>query len=392
MHSSEANRRMVQRSLPIENTARRIQRGDNRSVRLRLAVFRFAPKRGQNGRLPRPITGCVRELAELCLAQVTILRLATIHDQIDATSRSYQLRATTAMSNFRLGRYTNRYGELDDSHRRRGQPGLVESTSPLQDLAKAAFGKARVRCWTTPRDRKWGRHDEHDAGVLYLKMRATGPADCRLCSFDLDLTFCNDPQKGDVTFRPQADTEESVTTVRHDVCLIDLPAPSFVRGQVESDRDAGEVEAHAYQKATRGDRHRSKKQKLAPTTRYWKFRSEPTEGDCDGRVFTARWMWETEVGHQYHSDKLLHGGVAVRHSGNPFNVSCQVKGKVTKPGGFRLKFSNWHHKPERWQVVPTSCQEDIRYLVDKLEADMIQMNTTGVIRKHASSVCCAEFC
>ena len=281
-----------------------------------------------------------------------------------------------------LGRYRQRYPELNNRTLDADQAGVVDGNCDIQDLAKAPFGKANVSCWTEPQDRKWGIHNDRDAAILRLRMHASGPEDCKMCHFEIDMTFSamND---GDATDELSTNGMRPSCPNEADVRLIKLPAPLFVKGPFENDASLDHGQLGGCQKLSRKACYCCKGQSTPLLVRYWKFRSESVNSDGNGQALSARWVWEADGGHRQIQGRLLHGGVALRHSGTSFLIRCHVRGKVSKPGGLRLKFSNEHHKPRVWRVMPESSQEDIRQLIDRLEAEMIEMNSPPVCGKQA---------
>ena len=185
---------------------------------------------------------------------------------------------------------------------------------------------------------------------MRLRMQATGPEDCKLSDFELDLRFSVLPRDLEAQTAASTTPMNTVDTENQaEVCLIELPAPSYVLDSLMMKR--------------------------------WSFRSISIADEHSGRSHAARWIWETGVQHRTLESKTLHGGVALRHPGEAFLVTCQVKGKIVKPGGIRLKFSNEHHDPRTWKLVPVRCEEDLQCHIDNLESEIVRLNTPGRNRK-----------
>ncbi|KAK6378664.1 hypothetical protein LTR64_002054 [Lithohypha guttulata] len=183
-------------------------------------------------------------------------------------------------------------------------------------------------------------------------MQAISPDDCQLSDFELKLSFSaqlENSENDTSDIAAQESMSDLQLNAQPEVYLVELPAPSCVP-------TGSELE-------------------------FWKFRSDSAADEQTGHLCAARWIWETYAEQRRLEGRLMHGGVALHHPGRPFSMTCQVKGKATKPGGIRLKFSNKHHSPRVWQVVPEICEDDLRRHIDALEAEMIRLNTTGVLRK-----------
>lgn len=250
-----------------------------------------------------------------------------------------------------LGRHRHRHQELNSRHNVDSQPLTLHQTTAMSDIAIASFGTARISCWTRPEDRKWGIHHQQNAAVMRFRMKAAGPDDCKLSDFELDLEFSvlpGDQGIMDAECTTQGGSATVIADNQAEVCLIELPAPSCVP--------------------------------VPPTIDCWSFRSDSIADEQNGRSRTARWIWETSGEHRMLEGRILHGGIALRHPGKPFLVTCHVKGKVSKPGGFKLKFSSRHHVPRLWQIVPMCCEEDLQCHINRLEEEMVRLNTTGIMR------------
>ncbi|KAJ9652088.1 hypothetical protein H2198_008674 [Neophaeococcomyces mojaviensis] len=167
-----------------------------------------------------------------------------------------------------------------------------------------------------------------------------GSKDGILSVFELDLNFSTiTPQPAKSIPRSLAGDQREMEASAAEVCLIGAPAPRCV--------------AHA-----------------ARTWMFWSSRL--SDGDT-GEAMAARWIWESNTDHEL-KGRVLHGGVALYHPGEPFRVNCHVKGKVLKPGGIILKFSNQHHQPRSWILVPKQCDENLQEYIEQLQANMERLN------------------
>ena len=287
-----------------------------------------------------------------------------------------------------LGRHAQEYGDLRASPKQTCLPcpsATVIDSQSMVDLAIAEFGRAKVSCWTTSRDRLWGRHGVQGkpAAVMHFRMQAQGPDDCRLSDFELDLDF---PVPGsqdinDTTNKPQH--YDCATRLGHklDVCLIDHPAPSCVEGTASA--EAANLPEGANLQVGTSFAESGAPPILPPQvvrrSRTWKLRSSAISDKESGLPRTARWTLEANQDSHHVQSRTFHGGIAICHPGQPFEMTCQVRGKVTKPGGLRFKFSNEHHKPRVWRIVPQTSDEDIKQHIDQLEAEMVERNSQLVV-------------
>ncbi|KAK5094838.1 hypothetical protein LTS08_008456 [Lithohypha guttulata] len=186
---------------------------------------------------------------------------------------------------------------------------------------------------------------------MRFRMQAISPQDCQLSDFELKLSFSarlENSEDDTPDIAAQGSMSDLQLNDQPEVYLVELPAPSCVP--------------------------------TGPELEFWKFRSDSAADEQTGYLYAARWIWETYAEQRRLEGIRMHGGVALRHPGRPFSLECQVKGKVSKPGGIRLKFSNEHHCPRVWQVVPEICQDDLQRHIAALEDEMIRLNTTGILQ------------
>jgi len=162
-----------------------------------------------------------------------------------------------------------------------------------------------------------------------------------LSNFELDLKFTAAAQRPSKS-RSQASPGAPLEVLSDDpeVCLIGAPAPRYI----------------------------------THTARVWRFWSNRLSDDDSGVAMAARWIWESNASQEL-KGRVLHCGVALHHLGEPFRVTCQVRGKVSKPGGIILKFSNQHHEPRSWLLVPQACDENLQGYIEKLQVSMEKLNS-----------------
>lgn len=230
-----------------------------------------------------------------------------------------------------LGRYRSQYDQLRSIGRND------------TDLAIAQFGRAQVSCWTSPRHRTWGTHEQRQAAIMGFHLEANpGCEDGVLRSFEVELKFTNfalDTASSEAHPERIAAQQEESSCDEREVCLIGCPAPRCVQEKGE-----------------------------------WTFSSYRLPDEQSGQALAARWTWESTVAHELR-ERILHGGVALYHPGQPFQVVCHVKGRVTKPRNIILKFSDQHHKPRSWKVTPQVCEQDLQADINALESRMKRLNT-----------------
>lgn len=226
-----------------------------------------------------------------------------------------------------IGRYRSQYGPLRN----------VGSNDT--DLASARFGRARVRCWTCPSNRKWGTLDQRQAAVMLFHIEADpGCHNGVLRHFELELKFSSlapITHSSDTTSGRGIAGLEGRDDEQVDVCLIGPPSPRSV----------------------------------GHTTKEWIFWSNRLSDEETGQALAARWTWESKWAHEL-KGRILHGGVALHHPGRPFQVTCQVRGKVAQSRNIILKFSDRHHEPRSWRLVPQLCERDLQQDIGLLEERM----------------------
>lgn len=229
-----------------------------------------------------------------------------------------------------LGRFTSRYDRL----RRIGQNET--------DLAVATFGKAKVSCWTCPDNRHWGTHgpDQRRAAVMRFNIEADpGPLEGILSYFELDLQFAEATIASQSSEQALSVDTSGMEEACASVSLIGAPAPRSV----------------------------------AHSARTWSFWSIRLSDDDSGEAVAARWGWHSDSCHELRG-RVLHGGVAFYHPGEPFRIDCHVRGRVSKPNGIILKFSNRHHQPRSWILAPLECQEDLQHHIEQLHRQTENLN------------------
>lgn len=242
-----------------------------------------------------------------------------------------------------IGRYRAQYGQQ-----------LRNVGSNDTDLATARFGKARVSCWTCPSNRKWGTRDQRHAAVMLFHIEADpGGQSGILRHFELELKFSTlKPTIPGPEQPPEISTEslEDRGDEQVDVCLIGPPSPRSV----------------------------------SHTTKEWIFWSIRLSDEETGQALAARWTWESSVAHEL-KGRVLHGGLALHHPGQPFRVTCHVRGKVTQSPNIILKFSDRHHEPRSWKLVPQRCDRDLQQDIDLLEEQMKELNSSAASAPRMSS-------
>lgn len=239
-------------------------------------------------------------------------------------------------SRMSIGRHRLRYPELGAND---------------TDLAIARFGRASVSCWTSPSNRVWGIHGQRKAAVMRFHVEANpGCEDGVLRNFELELKFSSISQDTLTLTIPTAESatpQEDANCDESQVCLIGPPAPRYLQQDGK-----------------------------------WTFSSDRLSDEQTGHALAARWTWESPVAHELRK-RVLHGGVALYHPGQPFHVVCHVRGRVTKPRNIILKFSDNHHKPRSWKLTPQICEQDLQAEINALEGRMKDLNTSATSVAHA---------
>lgn len=235
------------------------------------------------------------------------------------------------------------------------------------DLATACFGNARVSCWTCEEDRQWGIFGRYHqrAAVMHFQMQALpGSNDCKISDFELDLSFSPVTEGRGIPAPTQHQTSSSGQHGDHaEICLIGAPAPRSL--------------SHNASLGTQ-------------QTCCWKFWSSRVSDNVTGRAFAARWMWEAKDGRELEG-RILHGGVAVRHPGSPFLVTCHVRGRVAKSNGIKIKFRDDHHEPHSWELRPDVCDQDLHDHIDNLDANIQRLNKPRTTCKCCKFAVCGPF-
>ncbi|KAK5957202.1 hypothetical protein OHC33_001573 [Knufia fluminis] len=277
-----------------------------------------------------------------------------------------------------LGRFSNRYGELDAGSRLAYHAGVIDASSPLLDIANVEFGKARIRCLLEPEGKKWGIYKRKRAAIIHLQIKADQPSGCNISNFQLELCFAPVAQASTNTSTAGSRyLLRSTTSHQPLVSLVKLPSPLYVSGRPCADHSRREWSFHPGVQTTsiEGSLGGARASLPCAAQTAWVFRSS-CDADTKGRLVTASWIWETDSRNpQAEGNGVLHAGIALNHPGEPFVVACQAKGNVRK-ARFRLKFSskNKEAQPRLWRLIPEASNEDLKEQIDGLESLMVKLN------------------
>lgn len=257
-----------------------------------------------------------------------------------------------------LGRYAHRYGQMTIWEQDTQPVGILEKSGPMRDLATATFGRAHVSCVIKPREIKWGRHYDDPAAIMQFRMRAISPENCKLSDFELDMRFSpttlSSVSNNQEAIMDSSNAEQLRPPPHHEIYLLELPAPTHVPE--------------------------------SPHCNQWAFSSHSIPNPLTGQLTTARWVLRSRIDQGIMDGRLLHAGVALRHHTVPFQVTCQVRGRIAKPGGVRLRFSDEHHTPRVWQIVPESCLDNLQPSINDLERHVSQLNVPAGTRTYFQDV------
>jgi len=251
-----------------------------------------------------------------------------------------------------------------------GQPRDILGTSPLLNLVEPQPGKVSVTCLLTPEGRIWGRHGQDEAAVMHLSMKAKEPIGLKLKSFELQISLVTNSALA-------SGTTNSSGTLPSPVWHLVAPAPSFVAGQPCSSTDSrGLNHQLSSETAVGGGEIDDFPETVGKSIqRSWTFRADP--GNDAGPVTAAKWTFESHS----HSPQVgdcgpFHGGMALRHDGQPFVLSCHVHARLRQDS----RMGRWRTKRPRatmWQVEPQASSDDIRAHIEQLDAEMKRRNKEG---------------
>lgn len=285
-----------------------------------------------------------------------------------------------------LGRFSHRYGELGGGGQLSCPAGVIDSSSPLLDIANVEFGKARIRCLLEPDGKRWGTYKRKKAAIIHLQLKADQPSGCRISDFQLDLSFAPPALPGsDVTSISSDCSLASLSSSQPLVSLVKLPSPLYVSGAPTACQWSPLREM---QGLASPDNLEGIIASLTDTAkRSWVFRSN-CDADKEGRLTTASWIWEagSEDMHVAYQG-VLHAGVAFNHPGREFLVVCQAKGNARK-ARFRLRFSSKDKEtqPRLWRLVPEASNEDLQQPIEYLESLILQLNAPRTTTTSATTI------
>jgi hypothetical protein len=253
------------------------------------------------------------------------------------------------------GRYRSRYLKL------RHAPGGLDIS-----LGDRKFGSATVDCCFLNRKSKWGLLHQKPAGILFLDLTFSQPADYKLSHANLQLSFL----ESETTGGPSAPLDFPLNITEYIEPLIVCGPPNEIGSrevQVQPELGADGVFNIG------GIGYKDTKDILEKYR--WIFRSHRLPNE-NGIYTNAQWLWEANPSNkQIELMGPLHVGVAVQHTGQPFIVSLQIQGKLrSKARRLRYGFQE-HGNRTRTEICPKQTAVDIKREAESLREKMRNANT-----------------
>lgn len=228
-----------------------------------------------------------------------------------------------------LGRHKADYRSLE-AKSKSVQAETILLDNRMRDVANASFPqrKLTIHCWpsTDSLDRLWGHYgrERDQAAIMHFRMQAQHEENLKVVNFELSIMF---------KVIEASDAEEQAGLV----ALINNPCPDKVEAS---------------------DRSGSIPQRIKAPWRFW---SQTIGNPSPG----ATWIWKSDVS----ETPILHGGVAVLHSGRPFCGQCRVRGEVRRSRR-TFKFDNINHGEKVFRVNPEVADLSLDEYVRNLNEDV----------------------
>lgn len=268
-------------------------------------------------------------------------------------------------------------------------PRKVHQSSPILDIANAELGKFKIKCFLKRNQTFWGKHEGDSAAVFHFTMQMKEPSGSKLGSFELTVSFIPSEPASVVTVSTGiAASTASPSSPCNSVFLLDEPQPAERIWGLPLSRDImkGWDIGPEIETPTGGGRFGGINRSTEWTdNRSWRFEATP-DGE-DGLLTSATWTWEANpLNTQVEDRKVLYGGVAIRHDGQPFTIQCHVEGRTWRAEGSH-KFGIFSSdkldpsEPRQWTMTPKLVDTDIKCHIDALESEMKRLNTAAPARK-----------
>lgn len=257
-----------------------------------------------------------------------------------------------------------------------GQPRHITGDSGLLNLVESV----KVKCTSEHGGRIWGEHEKDQAAVLYLGMMANEPPGYKLDTFELHITLL-----AASTF--QSSGSQTTTAIPPVATVVPshivVPAPTYVEGQpwMRTETRGWDPQAGVQTPVVGvniAGYHQNTEREIPES---WTFVARP--GGGAGEITTAVWYWSSNRSNERIEDRgQLHGGMAVRHVGQPFMLSCTPQARLRGESKYRrLRTKTAAETATVWLVEPQKCTDDVRDLVKGLDEHVKRLNQAPAARK-----------
>lgn len=251
--------------------------------------------------------------------------------------------------------------------------------APPRAVARQSFGSATITCCIQGAHSKWGKHEQQDAAVLYFMIDASQPPDFKLQHFELRLEFSTTATNTSQFVQRSSGTEPYLY-------LIAKPSPDWVGGIPTTRRRAETVNLQPSTEAvgvagTVGGYTRNEERE---TQSSWNFRSN-WDANQQGVYNVASWKWVANANNPQVEDRgALYGALALRSPTQPFYLSSEVQGRLTRESGlhiFKLTPRTESEQPCIAQLTPTDSDEDLGAEITQLEEEIVKLNVKPAASK-----------
>jgi hypothetical protein len=235
-------------------------------------------------------------------------------------------------------------------------------------VGERRFGKAYVNCALRGNDSKWGKLREKDAAVLQLLINPRQDEGFKLRELVLELSFTERDPRLDAT---------SVSTFigpEPSLLILEPPSPKYLKGKTATQHVSRELSAQPQVGAGGvsvggiGMKSTSAKE----VERSWRFQSHWSNNDL-GLYTNAQWTWKAVAENPDIEDVgALFAGVIIQHPGQPFYMTCKVRGKLVHLAK-RYRYGNDDQRPYFTRIHPRSSEENIQKEAEELEADIVKL-------------------
>lgn len=235
---------------------------------------------------------------------------------------------------------------------------------------------AIVNCCLRGNDCTWGKLNNQNAVVLQLLTDMAQESGFKLYSFTIELSFT---EQHPAALSPQ-DNPANIA-----LRILEPPSPKGLKGgetihhlvtetSVQPEVSSGPTNLKAVQ---------WKRRKERDIKASWYYRSHRLS-DKHSSLTIAKWIWEANTDNPQIEDVChLYAGLILQHPGQPFYVSCKIRGRLVRPLQAFLQWFKFgdDDAPIVTEILTHESDEDLQDLVRGLENRIVRLIRHSVASK-----------